>query len=61
MSRYTLTDVEKKAYIDAELCLMSKPADLGLRGARTKYDEFQSVHTLQAEIAHWVVCSYGCL
>ncbi|KAK0627925.1 hypothetical protein B0T14DRAFT_422288 [Immersiella caudata] len=50
---HTLNDEEKKAYIDAELCLMSTPATLGLRGTRTKFDEFQSVHVLKMEIAHW--------
>ncbi|KAK4226567.1 hypothetical protein QBC38DRAFT_480102 [Podospora fimiseda] len=33
---------------------MSKPATLGLRGAKTKFDEFQAVHVYQAEIAHFV-------
>lgn len=34
---------------------MKKPATLGLRGARTKFDELQSVHVSQAQIAHFVV------
>jgi tyrosinase len=50
-----MTDVEKKTYIDAELCLMSKPAKIPLRGAKTMYDEFQSLHVMQAELAHFVV------
>ncbi len=53
--RYTLSDSEKKAYLDAELCLMSKPSTLGLRGSRTKFDDFQAAHVLQSEIAHFVV------
>ena len=44
---------EKKAYIDAELCLMRTPATLGLRGSRTKFDELQSAHVLKMEIAHF--------
>jgi hypothetical protein len=34
---------------------MSKPSTLGLRGSRTKFDDFQAAHVLQAEIAHFVV------
>jgi len=34
---------------------MSTPATLGLRGSRTKFDEFQSVHILKMEIAHFTV------
>jgi len=34
---------------------MSTPATLGLRGSRTKFDEFQSVHVLKMEIAHFTV------
>jgi tyrosinase len=55
VGRHTLTNTEKKAYIDAELCLMKKPSNLKLRGARTKFDELQSVHVLAAEIAHFTV------
>ena len=55
MFRRALSNVEKKAYLDAEVCLMKKPATLKLRGARTLYDEFQSVHVYQSEIAHFVV------
>ncbi|RBQ89001.1 hypothetical protein VDGD_07137 [Verticillium dahliae] len=51
---HTLADEEKKAYIDAELCLMGKEATLGLRGAVTKFDELQSVHVAQAELTHSV-------
>ncbi|KAK0732119.1 hypothetical protein B0H67DRAFT_631880 [Lasiosphaeris hirsuta] len=52
--RHTFTDEEKRSYIDAELCLMRKPANLGIRGSRTKFDEFQAAHALQTEIAHFV-------
>lgn len=53
-NRHSLSTAERQAYIDAELCLMSKPGTLGLRGGRTKFDEFQSIHVSQAEIAHFV-------
>jgi hypothetical protein len=49
---HTLSGEEKKAYIEAELCLMHKPAKLNLRGTRTRFDELQSCHILQAEITH---------
>ncbi|SPO06431.1 uncharacterized protein DNG_09121 [Cephalotrichum gorgonifer] len=51
---HTLSDSEKLAYIDAELCLMNKPATLDLPGARTRFDEFQAVHQLQAYSTHFV-------
>jgi tyrosinase len=38
--RHTLTRDEKLAYIDAEKCLMIMPAKLGLKGPRTRFDEF---------------------
>lgn len=55
MHRHKLSLLERKAYLNAEVCLMKKPATLGIRGARTKFDEFQAAHVLQAEIAHYVV------
>ncbi|CAJ2507370.1 Uu.00g085560.m01.CDS01 [Anthostomella pinea] len=49
----SLNTTEKKANIDAELCLQKLPADLGIRGAETKFDELQSVHASQTENIHW--------
>ncbi len=54
-ARHTLSDRQKRAYIDAELCLMRTPARFGLPGARTVFDELQAVHIRQAEIIHFVV------
>lgn len=34
---------------------MSKPTTLHIRGARTKFDDFQAAHALKMEIAHFVV------
>ncbi|KAI6347939.1 hypothetical protein MCOR25_010865 [Pyricularia grisea] len=51
---HTLSDAEKKAYIDAELCLMAKPTVLGLNGTRTLFDELQAIHQLQAWATHSV-------
>ena len=55
-NRHTYTDTEKKAYIDAELCLMSKEATLGLSAAKNRHEELQALHVLQAGITHGVVC-----
>jgi len=35
---------------------MKAPAKLGLPGARTRFDEFQAIHQLQAYATHHVVC-----
>ncbi|PVH91111.1 Di-copper centre-containing protein [Periconia macrospinosa] len=51
---HTLTREEKKSYIDAEKCLMSLPAKLGLAGPRTRFDEFQKIHVLHAPLIHGV-------
>lgn len=53
--RHTLSKKEKKAYIDAELCLMKKPAKLGLPGATVRFEELQANHQIQAAITHNVV------
>lgn len=39
-----LTDTEKTAFIDAELCLMSAAGQTGLPGAVGRYDDLQAVH-----------------
>ncbi|PVH93785.1 Di-copper centre-containing protein [Periconia macrospinosa] len=51
---HNLTKEEKKSYIDAEKCLMSLPAKLGLTGARTRFDEFQKIHVLHTPLIHGV-------
>ncbi|KAJ4348598.1 uncharacterized protein N0V89_009976 [Didymosphaeria variabile] len=51
---HTLTRIEKLAYITAEKCLMTLPAKLGLKGPRTRFDEFQKVHVLATESVHFV-------
>ena len=53
--RHTLSNDEKLEYINAELCLMKKPAKLGLPGAKTRFDELQAIHQLQAYATHFVV------
>ncbi|KAM7201564.1 Di-copper centre-containing protein [Naviculisporaceae sp. PSN 640] len=51
---HTLSNPEKLDYINAELCLMKKPATLGLPGAKTRFDELQAIHQLQAYATHFV-------
>jgi len=58
--RHTFSNVEKLEYINAELCLMQKPAKLGLSGCKTRFDELQAVHQLQSYATHHVVCWYTC-
>ena len=57
--RTSLSDGEKQTYIEAELCLMNMPSMSDLRGSRTKFDDFQAIHVLQADIAHFVVQEPG--
>ncbi|SPO07087.1 uncharacterized protein DNG_09781 [Cephalotrichum gorgonifer] len=51
---HTLSDEEKTAYIDAELCLMAKEPTLGLNATKNKFEELQSAHQSQANIVHGV-------
>ncbi|KAH7112119.1 hypothetical protein B0J11DRAFT_598072 [Dendryphion nanum] len=51
---HKFSNTEKVAYINAELCLMQKPATIGLPGAKTRFDEFQAIHQLQAYATHFV-------
>ncbi|KAL2160796.1 hypothetical protein VTH06DRAFT_993 [Thermothelomyces fergusii] len=51
---HTLSNDEKLEYIQAELCLMELPAKLGLPAARTRFDELQAIHQLQAYATHFV-------
>ncbi|KAF2679807.1 Di-copper centre-containing protein [Lentithecium fluviatile CBS 122367] len=51
---HTLSNAEKLEYINAELCLMQKPAKLSLPGCKTRFDELQAVHQLQAYATHFV-------
>ncbi|KAN0077682.1 hypothetical protein V8E54_005986 [Elaphomyces granulatus] len=47
---------EKKAYINAVLCLQSKPAltpSSLVPGAKTRYDDFIATHINQTLIIHW--------
>ncbi|KAI1339821.1 amino acid transporter [Xylariaceae sp. FL0016] len=47
-----LTDVEKKAYIDAELCLQSSPPQLDIDGAVNRWDELVYGHVVQSNVIH---------
>lgn len=56
-SRNNLSDVEKAAYIDAELCLMSSPPKLNIEGAKNRWDELMYSHVVQSNVIHDVVRS----
>jgi tyrosinase len=55
LPRHSFTSCEKRAYIDAELCLMERPATLGFPGAKNRFEELQYIHVVQAYITHNVV------
>lgn len=50
-----MTDVEKRAYIDAELCLMSLPATMGFNGSTNRFEDLMYVHIDQTNVVHDVV------
>ncbi|KAH0441491.1 amino acid transporter [Colletotrichum camelliae] len=47
-----MTDVEKKAYIDAELCLQNKAPKLGVEGSQNLWDDLMYAHIYQANVIH---------
>jgi len=49
---HTLSTKEKKDYINAELCLINKPATLGLPDATNRFEELQQIHRIPASISH---------
>lgn len=54
---HNLSKAQKLDYINAESCLMKKPATAGFAGARTVFDEIQAIHQIQAYKVHQVVSS----
>ncbi|KAJ0125370.1 mino acid transporter [Diaporthe amygdali] len=48
----TLTDAEKKEYIDAELCLQSAAPRSGIENAQTRWDELHYIHIAQTNMVH---------
>lgn len=51
--RQDFSDLEKRAYLDAELCLMhDRRAATGAPGAQSRYDDLVAVHQLQASWVH---------
>ncbi|KAH8670203.1 hypothetical protein BGZ60DRAFT_527687 [Tricladium varicosporioides] len=47
-----MTNDEKKAYIDADLCLMSLPAKMGFPGAQTRWDDLMFAHINSTNVVH---------
>ncbi|KAK4620157.1 Tyrosinase ustQ [Fulvia fulva] len=50
----SLTPASKRAYLDAERCLIDTPAQYGVPGARTVWDELQYSHVRQSNHIHGV-------
>lgn len=53
--RHKLTDDEKKAYIDAELCIMNSPPKSDTPLAQNRWDELVYIHLIQSNFVHDVV------
>ncbi|KAF2127046.1 Di-copper centre-containing protein [Dothidotthia symphoricarpi CBS 119687] len=49
-----LREPQKKAYIDAVLCLTRKKEKSGIAGAVNRFDDHQAVHNSQTPAIHWV-------
>ncbi|KAK3318786.1 hypothetical protein B0H66DRAFT_591454 [Apodospora peruviana] len=49
---HTLNNSQKKAYLNAEVCVMKTPAQIQLPGVRTAYDVLVSIHQLHALTIH---------
>ncbi|CAG9983394.1 unnamed protein product [Clonostachys byssicola] len=47
-----MTDTEKSAYIEAELCLMNSTAKAGIDGALNRWDELDWAHITQSNVIH---------
>ncbi|KAI5777134.1 hypothetical protein EDC01DRAFT_714096 [Geopyxis carbonaria] len=48
----SLTDAEKKAYLDAELCLMWQKPSAGFPAAVSRFDDLVKAHQLQSDLVH---------
>ncbi|KAF4537765.1 Amino acid transporter [Lasiodiplodia theobromae] len=48
----SLSDAEKKSYIDAELCLMNKPSKLNVTGSKNLWGDLMYTHINQANVIH---------
>ncbi|KAH0430728.1 amino acid transporter [Colletotrichum camelliae] len=47
-----MTDTEKSAYINAELCLMNTTAKTDIEGAINRWDELDWAHIVQSNVIH---------
>ncbi|CAI4218856.1 unnamed protein product [Parascedosporium putredinis] len=54
---HTLSNSEKRAYLDAEVCLLGKAPKFGFEGAKNRFEELQAAHQVQAYLIHGV-CGY---
>lgn len=49
---HKLSSKEKKAYLDAVVCLMNKPSQTGLEGVKSRFDDFIKLHQVQSNRVH---------
>ncbi|KAH8731557.1 hypothetical protein GQ44DRAFT_746267 [Phaeosphaeriaceae sp. PMI808] len=49
-----LSEIQRKSYIDAVLCLTTKKAKSEIAGAVNRFDDHMAVHNSQAGNIHWV-------
>lgn len=52
---HNMSDDEKSAYIDAELCLMNSPSQLDFGPTLTRWDDLTYTHIIQTNWVHDVV------
>ena len=53
-NRRQLSQIQKKSYLDAVLCLTTKKAKSGIPGAVNRFDDHMAVHNNQTPAIHWV-------
>lgn len=56
--RTSLTQEEKTAYIQADLCLINAPSKGEIPGAVTRWDDLQWPHVVQTDSVHFVVSDF---
>jgi hypothetical protein len=55
LDRRQLSELQKKSYLDAVLCLSKKDAISGIANTVHRYDDHVAVHNSQTPNIHWVV------
>jgi tyrosinase len=50
-----MANADKQSYLGAVKCLMQLPAQTGIKGTVTRFDDMHAMHQVQAKIIHIVV------